>query len=170
MPTIRTATDRILATVAAFGHVKDGNYGPYQSVLFESPDLPEGKVWRSMKPEEAKTFDKGQQAYLVPTTNKQGKPSWDIELLPTDQPQAAPMPTATPGNYAAVAPSHQPPASARQAYLENLERVGNRYAACVAKAKQIWGAEYSEEELKGLAEILHSTAATLFIEANRMTR
>jgi hypothetical protein len=50
MPTIRTATDRILATVAAFGHVKDGNYGPYQSVLFESPDLPEGKVWRSMKP------------------------------------------------------------------------------------------------------------------------
>ena len=94
MPTIRTAADRILATVAAIGKPKDGDYGPYQSVLFEAPQLPDGKVWRSMNPEQAAQFTRGQQAYLVPTTNKAGKPSYDIELLGDTPPQPPPQPAA----------------------------------------------------------------------------
>jgi hypothetical protein len=81
MPTIRTAADKVPATVAGFGKLKDGQYGPYQSVLFEGDRLPEGKVWRSMEPEQAKQFTKGQAVHLVPTKNKQGRDSWDIELL-----------------------------------------------------------------------------------------
>jgi hypothetical protein len=54
--------------------------------------------------------------------------------------------------------------------METLERVGNRYAACITKAKQIWGQTYSEDDLIALPELLHTTATTLFIEANRMTR
>lgn len=93
MATIRTAADKIPATVVGFGKLKDGQYGPYQSVLFEGDRLPEGKVWRSMEPEQAKQFTRGQRVMLVPTKNKQGKDSWDIELL---------------GDIAPSTPSHPP--------------------------------------------------------------
>jgi|688.fasta_scaffold201858_4 hypothetical protein len=164
MATIRTAADKITATVSAFGKVKESqfNEGSYQSVLFEGGGLPEGKVWRSMTPDQAQGFTRGQAVYLVPTTNKQGKPSYDIELI-------APATTTTP-QATAQAPSHQAPANAREAYLETLERVGNRYQACITKAKQIWLTQYSEGDLAALPELLHTTATTLFIEANRMTR
>jgi len=69
-----------------------------------------------------------------------------------------------------AAPGHESPASAREAYLSALERVSNRYQACITKAKQVWSADYSEDELKALPELLHSTAASLFIEANKMIR
>jgi hypothetical protein len=77
---------------------------------------------------------------------------------------------ATAPQATAQAPSHQAPANAREAYLETLERVGNRYQACITKAKQIWLTQYSEGDLAALPELLHTTATTLFIEANRMTR
>jgi hypothetical protein len=54
--------------------------------------------------------------------------------------------------------------------METLERVGNRYAACMAKAKQVWLTQYSEEELKALPELISSTTATLFIECSKLTR
>jgi hypothetical protein len=166
MATIRTAADKIQATVAGFGKLKESqfNESSYQSVLFESPALPDGKLWRAMTPDQAQGFTRGQQVYLVPTTNKQGKPSYDIELI-----APATAPTATP-QAPSQAPSHQAPANAREAYLETLERVGNRYAACMAKAKQVWLTQYSEDDLIALPELLHTTATTLFIEANRMTR
>ena len=112
MATIRAASDRIQATVTAFGKVKESqfNEGSYQSVLFEGDGLPDGKLWRSMTPDQAQSFTRGQAVYLVPTTNKKGQPSYDIELLPTTAPATAPAPAA----------GHQPPASARQAYMEAL--------------------------------------------------
>jgi hypothetical protein len=159
MATIRSASNKILATVAAFSQIKKSQFNDnhYQSVLFEGEGLPNGKVWRSMTPDQAQSFDRDQQVYLVPTTNTKGQPSYDIELIET--------PTAP-----TQAPSHQAPANARDAYLETLERVGNRYQACMTKAKQIWLTQYSEDDLIALPELLHTTATTLFIEANRMTR
>ena len=169
MATIRAATDKIAATVAGFGKVKPSQFNDsnFQSVLFEGEGLPEGKVWRSMDPDQAQGFTRGQTVYLVPTTNKKGQASYDIELLPTTAPTA---PQATAPQATAQAPSHQAPANAREAYLETLERVGNRYQACITKAKQIWLTQYSEGDLAALPELLHTTATTLFIEANRMTR
>jgi hypothetical protein len=73
MATIRTAADKVQATVGAIGKVKDGDYGPYQSVLFEGKGLPDGKVWRCMDPEQAQQFTRGQRVHLVPTTNKTGQ-------------------------------------------------------------------------------------------------
>jgi hypothetical protein len=159
MATIRSASNKILATVAAFSQIKKSQFNDnhYQSVLFEGEGLPNGKVWRSMTPDQAQSFDRDQQVYLVPTTNTKGQPSYDIELIET--PMAPPQ-----------APSHQAPANAREAYLETLERVGNRYRACIGKAKEIWASEYSTEDLQALPELLHSTAASLFIEVNRITR
>lgn len=162
MATIRTAADKITATVAGFGKIKESQFndGVFQSVLFEGEGLPDGKLWRSMTPEQAQGFTRGEQVYLVPTTNKHGKPSYDIELLPTTAPATAPAPAG----------GHQAPANARAAYMETLERVGNRYQACMAKARDIWLSQYSEDDLAALPELLHTTATTLFIECNRMTR
>ena len=101
MPTIRTAADKITATVTAFGKLKESQFNDsvYQSVLFEGEGLPDGKLWRSMDPDQAQQFTRGQTVYLVPTTNTKGKPSYDIELIAT-------APTATP-----QAPSQGKPAS-----------------------------------------------------------
>jgi len=120
-----------------------------------------------MSPEQAQGFTRGEQVFLVPTTNKHGKPSYDIELITPAAPQ---VPTTAPATAPAPAAGHQAPANARQAYMETLERVGNRYAACMAKAKQVWLTQYSEEELKALPELISSTTATLFIECSKLTR
>jgi hypothetical protein len=169
MATIRTAADKIQATVSAFGKLKESQFNDsvYQSVLFEGQGLPEGKLWRAMTPDQAQSFTRGQTVYLVPTTNKKGQASYDIELI---APATAPTAPATAPQATAQAPSHQAPANARQAYMETLERVGNRYAACMAKAKQVWLTQYSEEELKALPELISSTTATLFIECSKLTR
>jgi hypothetical protein len=102
MATIRTATDKIAATVAGFGKVKPSQFNDsnFQSVLFEGEGLPEGKVWRSMDPDQAQSLNRGQQVYLVPTTNTKGKPSFDIELIAT-------APTATPQATAQAKPASQ---------------------------------------------------------------
>lgn len=163
MATIRSASNKILATVAAFSQVKKSQFNDsyYQSVLFEGDGLPQGKIWRSMTPDQAQCFDRGQSVYLVPTTNTKGQPSYDIELI---------EPVETPTDAPSNAPGHDTPPNARHAYLEALDRVGNRYQACISKAKEIWQSEYSPEDLQALPELLHSTAASLFIEVNRITR
>jgi hypothetical protein len=117
MAIIRTAADKIPATVGAFTRVKTNEFGEYQSVLFESDRLPEGKVWRSMEPEQAKQFRRGQRVHLVPTKNKQGRDSWDIELV-GDAPAAA---------QAVASPDTAPQA---QAIGEYLDKMAALYAAC----------------------------------------
>jgi hypothetical protein len=117
MATIRTAADKVPATVAGFGKVKTNEFGDYQSVLFEGDRLPDGKVWRSMPPDQAKQFTRGQQVHLVPTKNKQGKDSWDIELL-----EGGAAPVATPAVPQA------------QAIGEYLDRMTGLYAAAYRRA------------------------------------
>ena len=79
---IRPAESKILASVAAFGKIKDSQYGEgrkFQSVLFESDHLPEGKHWKSMSPADAQGFRKGQQVWLVPV-HREGRETFDIEI------------------------------------------------------------------------------------------
>lgn len=145
MATIRTAADKIPATVSGFGKIKDGNYGPYQSVLFEGDRLPEGKVWRSMEPDQAKQFTRGQRVHLVPTTNKQGKPSFDIELM-GDTPAAA----------QAVATPAAPQAQEIGQYLDKMAAL---YAACYRRAAT---------SLDGAPDsAIQAAASSVFISAQR---
>ena len=147
MATIRTASAKVPATVAGFGKLKTNEYGDYQSVLFESPSLPEGKIWRSMEPEQAKQFVRGQQVYLVPTTNKKGKPSFDIELM-GDAPTAAP-----------AAPVATPAAPQAQAIGEYLDKMAALYAACYRRAAT---------NLDGAPDpAVQAAASTVFISATR---
>jgi hypothetical protein len=162
MPTATLTT----ATVEVIGKPKTSKYEgkpPYRPVLFNLADG--SQVWKSYSegaPElEWLTTGETYQATIA------GEEVTLIAPAPATTAPTAPQATA---QAPSQAPSHQAPANARQAYMETLERVGNRYAACITKAKQIWGQTYSEDDLIALPELLHTTATTLFIEANRMTR
>ena len=163
MPTATLTT----ATVEVIGKPKTSKYEgkpPYRPVLFNLADG--SQVWKS--------YSEGAPELEWLTTGETYQATIAGEEVTLIAPATAPTAPATAPQATAQAPSqapsHQAPANARQAYMETLERVGNRYAACITKAKQIWGQTYSEDDLTALPELLHTTATTLFIEANRMTR
>ena len=157
MPTIRTASDRILATVAAIGKVKEGDYGPYQSILFEAPQLPDGKVWRSMNPEQAAAFTRGQQAYLVPTTNKAGKPSWDIELLGDTPPQPPPQPAAAATGGPTI------PDDRKRAIASYISDLAPLYGYCYQQAhSQLEPHGASQDAVQAAASALFDSAVRRF--------
>ena len=85
-------TPTISAVVTVIMKEKEGDYGPYQSVLFEGEGLKDGKLWRALSLEEAQQLRKGQAVELTPTKTRQGKEAWNIRLLadstPTSQPTA----------------------------------------------------------------------------------
>jgi len=167
MATIRTATDKIQATVSAFGKVKPSQFNDsnFQSVLFEGEGLPEGKVWRSMDPDQAQSLNRGQQVYLVPTTNKKGQPSYDIELIaPTTAPATAP---ATP-QATAQAPSQGKPASLdamapedKQAIAAYITSISALYAFCYQQAAHHLAPHGAPEPA------IQAAASTTFIQASR---
>jgi hypothetical protein len=159
MPTATLTT----ATVEVIGKPKTSKYEgkpPYRPVLFNLADG--SQVWKS--------YSEGAPELEWLTTGETYQATIAGEEVTLIAPATAPTAPATAPQATAQAPSHQAPANAREAYLETLERVGNRYQACITKAKQIWLTQYSEGDLAALPELLHTTATTLFIEANRMTR
>jgi hypothetical protein len=166
MATIRTAADKIQATVAGFGKLKESqfNESSYQSVLFESPALPDGKVWRAMTPDQAQGFTKGQAVFLVPTTNKKGQPSYDIELI---APTATPATPATP-QATAQAPSQSKPASLDAMAPEEKAQIASYitsisalYAYCYQQAAHHLSPHGAPEPA------IQAAASTTFIQAAR---
>jgi len=155
MATIRTAADKISAQVTAFSQVKQSQYneGSYQSVLFESDQLPDGKLWRSMTPEQAQGFTRGEQVYLVPTTNAKGKPSYDIELLPTTAPTTAPAP--------AQAPTAAIPDDQKRAIADYVTDLAALYSYCYQQATHQLAPHGAPEPA------IQGAASTLFIAASR---
>ncbi len=172
MATIRTAADKIAATVAAFGKLKESqfNEGSYQSVLFEGEGLPDGKVWRSMTPDQAQSLNRGQTVYLVPTTNKQGKPSYDIELIAPTAP-AATAPTTAPA-ATAQAPTQGKPTSQgtsldamapeeKAAIASYITSISALYAYCYQQAAHHLSPHGAPEPA------IQAAASTTFIQASR---
>lgn len=145
---IRAASARIQATVKAFGQIKEGDYGPYQSVLFERGDRSgeEAKVWKSMKPEDAKQFQKGQQVILVPTERK-GKPTWDIELM--DDPMEP------------AAPTERLSDEQKRAIAKHIDKLGPIYGYCWKVAEQQMG-ERAENVVSQCAAALFAATVQRF--------
>jgi hypothetical protein len=165
MATIRTAADKITATVTAFGKLKESQFNDsvYQSVLFEGEGLPDGKLWRSMDPDQAQQFTRGQTVYLVPTTNTKGKPSYDIELIAT-----APTAPATAPQATAQAPSQGKPASLdtmtgedKQAIASYITSISALYAYCYQQAAHHLSPHGAPEPA------IQAAASTTFIQAAR---
>lgn len=164
MATIRAATDKITARVAGFGKLKPSQFNDsnFQSVLFEGEGLPDGKVWRSMDPDQAQQFTRGQQVYLVPTTNKQGKPSYDIELIaPATATPATPQATsqataqAKPASLDTMAPED------KQAIAAYITSVSALYAYCYQQAAHHLGPHGAPDAA------IQAAASTTFIQASR---
>jgi hypothetical protein len=158
MATIRTAADKITATVSAFGKVKESqfNEGSYQSVLFEAPELPEGKVWRSMDPDQAQQFTRGQTVYLVPTTNTKGKPSYDIELIATAPAATTQAPSqGKPASLDAMAPED------KQAIASYITSISALYSYCYQQAAHHMAPHGAPDAA------IQAAASTTFIQAAR---
>jgi hypothetical protein len=154
---VRTASDRVQAVVEFVTAEKDGDYGPYRSVLFKRCDL-EGeaaKVWRSMKPEEAEVFSKGQTVYLVPTERK-GKQTWDVELFPA---AATPPPLPAPQS----APEHQPLSpTQKKAIAAYIGEQADLYAYCLEVAFSKIGPSTDGETVRCMATALYESTQRRF--------
>jgi hypothetical protein len=172
MPTIRTAADKITATVTAFGKLKESQFNDsvYQSVLFEGEGLPDGKLWRSMDPDQAQQFTRGQTVYLVPTTNTKGKPSYDIELIapapaptaPAATPQAPSQGTSHQGKPATQGTSLDAMAPEdKQAIASYITSISALYAYCYQQAAHHLAPHGAPEPA------IQAAASTTFIQAAR---
>lgn len=160
MATIRTAADKITATVTGFTQVKQSQFNDsvFQSVLFEGEGLPEGRIWRSMTPEQAQTFARGQAVYLVPTTNTKGKASYDIELI-TPAPTATQVPATAPAP--ATAPTAAIPDDQKRAIAGYITDLAALYSYCYQQASHQLAPHGAPEPA------IQGAASTLFIAASR---
>lgn len=172
-------TAPINAVVAHIMQEKQGEYGPYQSVLFESPDLQDGKLWRAMNPDEAKQLHKGQAVELTPTKISKGKDGWNIRPLdePTQPHQAAPtprpqkpMPQAQSTGFSAQQnqPSEPPVSSTVAEKREQIESyafsMANLHAVCYQAAEQAYAGQNAPDE------VIRAATSSVFISTERRFR
>jgi hypothetical protein len=116
-----------------------------------------------MTPDQAQGFTRGQAVYLVPTTNKKGQPSYDIELI-------APAPTAPAATT--QAPTQGKPATQgtsldamapedKQAIAAYITSVSALYAFCYQQAAHHLAPHGAPEPA------IQAAASTTFIQASR---
>lgn len=153
---ILTAAQKIAAVVEVIGHERDGEFGPYRPVLFIRSDRPKGteesKVWKSLKPDDALQFRKGQEVNLIPTERK-GKATWDIELLES--------PPAVPPAPPAVPPATGLDPATKRAIAADITELANLYAFCLGEAKR------SLAPHDPTPEMVQGCTAALFIDVTR---
>lgn len=173
-------TAPINAVVAHIMKKKQGEYGPYQSVLFESPELKDGKLWRAMNPGEAQQLHKGQAVELTPTKTSKGKDGWNIRPLldePVKPQQAAPVPqtqkpTPQPQSTNLPAQQHQPSdLSASLTVAEKREQIesyafsmANLHAVCYQAAEQAYSGQNAPDE------VIRAATSSVFIATERRFR
>lgn len=109
-----------------------------------------------MKPSDAAKFNKGMQAWLIPTS-KDGKDAWDIELIDNTTPlpnprQVAPKAVDLPAQYRIAEDRKQQIAT----YVNEMARL---LAYCRSAAQQSLG-EVDEETIR-------TSTASLFVATQR---
>jgi hypothetical protein len=141
----------IEAKIELITEPKDGQYGPYRSVLFKTPEGE--KIWKSFPPdsEELSILKVGQKVRLIPSgKTKGGKDSHVIEPLdfsPT---------TATPPNNSGLLTESQ-----KYEIAGYIEQMAALYRFAYGQAAQ---------HLKGMTEseeTLRCCASSLFISAQK---
>lgn len=177
MASVTTAP--INAVVAHIMQEKQGEYGPYQSVLFESPDLQDGKLWRAMNSDEAQQLHKGQAVELTPTKTSKGKDGWNIRPLdeltqphqaaPTPRPQKPMTQAQSTGLSAQQNQSSEPPVSLTVAEKrEQIESyaflMANLHAVCYQAAEQAYAGQNAPDE------VIRAATSSVFIATERRFR
>lgn len=172
-------TAPINAVVAHIMQEKQGEYGSYQSVLFESPDLQDGKLWRAMNPGEAQQLHKGQSVELTPTKTSKGKDGWNIRPLdePTQSQQAIPTPrpqnpTTQPQSTGLLVqqsqlsePSASPTIADKREQIESYAfSMANLHAVCYQAAEQAYAGQNAPDE------VIRAATSSVFIATERRFR
>ena len=140
----------ITATVEHITASKDGQYGPYQSVLFKTPEGE--KIWKSFNPDspELAQLQKGLSVQLIPSGERNGRPSHQIVIVDLQQQSRDQIPTQQGLDSETKAEI--------AAYVQQMSKL---YRFC-------W--EQASEQLEGLAqqeESVKCAANSLFIAAGR---
>lgn len=149
----------VVATVELITAEKEGNYGPYRSVLFKDGD---NKIWQSFEPdaEELQLLKKGQKVQLVPRgESKSGKTQYNLVLLDAPSPAStAPTASSTPRKTERPALLSDEQKRDTAAYIEQMAKL---YRYCLEQATL---------SLKGATDdpdTIRAAASTLFIAAQR---
>lgn len=153
------AARKIKARVEHITGLKQGQWGEYRSVLFIRPDKDgdNAKVWRSFKPHEVSQFQKGQTVNLIPT-NRDGRQTWDIELIDTSQQQLSSSPPE----------QAQKEQQASKPVLTNDQKVA--IAAYVDQMADLYAYCFSTASTKldgATEETVRAAASSLFISTQR---
>ena len=163
--TIRTLSDRILATVAVVGKPKESkfNQAPYRPVLFESSQLPDGgQHWKNMSESDAAKLRKGMKVRLWPV-RREGRDTFDVELM-DDEKGMFTIHTPT------TSPNHHEPLSPEQrieigAYMDQM---ANLYGYAWELAHTKLGDKASEDTKRCMASSLYLSAQRRFGLAERV--
>lgn len=159
---ILSAANKVPAVVGVVGQLKEGEFGQYHPVLFERQDKTQGsedaKVWKSMKPADAAQLSKGQQVYLIPT-QRQGRDTWDIELVGGPAPAPAQSPSAGLDD------------EKKKAIAQHVKDMARLYAYCFRQAREVLAPlpcpNPDDEEDPPTPEQIQACASSLFIAASR---
>ena len=159
--TIRTLSDRILATVAVVGKPKESkfNQAPYRPVLFESSQLPDGgQHWKNMSEADAAKLRKGMKVRLWPV-RREGRDTFDVELMTDEK-----------GIDSGYTPNNHRPLSPEQrieigAYMDQM---ANLYGYAWELAHTKLGDKASEDTKRCMASSLYLSAQRRFGLAERV--
>ncbi|MEL6555999.1 MAG: hypothetical protein AAFQ63_21445 [Cyanobacteria bacterium J06621_11] len=163
-------TQPINAIVAHIMQEKQGEYGLYQSVLFESSALKNGKLWWALKPAEVQQLRKGQAVELTPTKTRKGKDSWNIRPLDnaaiysSQQTQPSNTPKSELGVQAAAEASLQSSENRRKQIEEFVFSMAGLHAVCYQAAEQAYSGQNAPDD------VIRAATSSLFIVAERRFR
>jgi hypothetical protein len=143
----------VFAKVETITKEKEGNYGPYRSVLFKNGDE---KIWQSFDPnaEELQLLKRGMEVQLIPHGESQsGKTQYNIVLLGSvSVPNTAPAPVTA---FGVMSDAQKREVAA---YIEQMAKM-YRYSYEQAQIS-LTGATENPETVR-------AAASTLFIAAQR---
>lgn len=146
----------INAAVETITVEKQGNYGPYRSVLFKNG---EEKIWQSFDPDaqELQILKRGMRVQLVPRGESQsGKTQYNIVLL-----DAPTVPATVPAGEDPALATMLMSATAKREAAAYIEQMSKLYRYCF---------EQAQIALTGATEnpaTVQAAASTLFIAAQR---
>lgn len=145
----------INARVEVIGKVKQGEYGPYRSVLFIDESLPEGseagKLWKSFNDDDqtVSQLSKGSRVQLVPAgKDKSGKDKHNI-LIAQKSPMVESKPTESGWTL-----------EEKRAIASKVNQNADLLAYCLQTARAKFGDLVGAEDIRALA-------ITLFLQADR---
>ncbi|HEY9908136.1 MAG TPA: hypothetical protein V6D18_11110 [Thermosynechococcaceae cyanobacterium] len=159
----------ISAKVEKIGKLKEGNYGPYRSVLFLDQAYPRGaeeaKIWKSLSDEETQNLREGATVQLVPSgTDKNGNTKHQIVTMdspPTATRSSPPLPSSPSPAAIVTRPTSVPPTwnpQDKQQLCALVTDYADLFKFCIATVQHKMEEQVESRDYRAIA-------TTLFLQA-----